>query len=97
MSAYANVLPPANPANCGRHPRPCSSSDLSPRSGGRQLHHFKCGTAKDSVRIAERLGHLKMVVALADDQLDGLAGFLECSSEVARLPLKFRCLQGTVR
>jgi hypothetical protein len=67
---------------------PASSRPWSKRSGGRQLHHFERDSAHDGVRIAQRLAHLVVIVALADDELDRLSGGLERGRKVAGLALK---------
>src|SRR5436309_14700009 len=52
--------------------------------------------AEMAVGIAERLGDLEVVVALGDDELDALAGFLERLGEVARLALELGRLDRAV-
>src|SRR5204862_7324601 len=52
--------------------------------------------AEQAVGIRERLVHLEVVVAVADEQLRGLAGRLDGGGEIARLALEFRGLERPV-
>src|SRR5262245_54595973 len=54
----------------------------------RKPHPLQGGAAEDAVGIAQRLVHLEVVVAFAEDKLDRLAGGLRGSREVAALALE---------
>src|SRR5262249_58441707 len=65
-------------------------------SGGGEPHLRQHRAAEQAKRIGQRLQHLKVVVALADKELDGLAGGFDRRVEVARLALELRRLAGAV-
>src|SRR6266404_5369579 len=58
----------------------------------RQPHLREDSATKQAIGIPEGLQHFEMIVALAYDELDRLAGGFHRGVEVARLPLKFRRL-----
>src|SRR5262249_34651583 len=64
--------------------------------GGVEPHLRQHGAPEQAVRIGQRLQHLEVVVALADEELDRFAGRLHRRVEVARLALEFRRLAGTM-
>ncbi len=53
--------------------------------------------AEEAVGRGQRLQHLEVIVALADQELDRLAGGLHGGGEIARLALEFRRLERAVR
>src|SRR6266567_2487080 len=63
----------------------------------REFHHLQRGAAHDAVGIAERLLHFIVIIAFANDELDGLTRGLQRGIEVARLALELRRLQRTMR
>src|SRR5262249_56746459 len=67
-----------------------------PVSSGGESHLRQHRAAEQAIRIGQRLQHLEVVVALADKELDGLAGGFDCRVEVARLALELGRLAGAV-
>ena len=61
-----------------------------------ESHLREHGAAQKPVGICKRFQHFEMIVALADDELDRLAGGLHRGEEIARLTLEFRRLVGAV-
>src|ERR1051326_1853648 len=59
-------------------------------------HLFERGAAAEAERIRHRLLHLEVVVALADEELDRLAGGLDGGGELARLALELGRFQRAV-
>jgi hypothetical protein len=55
-----------------------------------QVHLCEHRAPQETVRIREGLDDLEVVVALADEELHGLAGCLHRRGEVARLALELR-------
>src|SRR5580692_10195343 len=62
------------------------------RLAPRQPHLREDSATKQAIGIPEGLQHLEMIIPLAHDELDRLAGGFYRRVEVARLPLKFRRL-----
>src|SRR5437867_12777751 len=61
-----------------------------------EVHLLQNRPAEQAVGIRERLVHLEVGVAVADEQLHGLAVRLDGGGEIARLALEFRGLERTV-
>ena len=53
-----------------------------------ELHLLECGAAKEAIRIAEGFWQFEMVVSLADDELNRLAGGFDRRGEVSGLALE---------
>src|ERR1043166_3579589 len=64
--------------------------------GSAESHQVECGAADEAVGAGQRLGHLEVVVALADDGRVKPAHGPERLGELARLPLELRRLLITV-
>src|SRR5947207_3323126 len=64
-----------------------SRSRAASRGRSSQLHLRQHRAAQETVRVGDRLGNLEVVVALADEDLDGFARGLHRRREVARLAL----------
>src|SRR6266536_6492 len=64
-----------------------------PLRRGAEPHLRQHRAAEQAVRIGQRLQHLEVVVALADEELHRFAGRLPRRVEVARLALELRRLE----
>src|SRR6266540_7249302 len=69
----------------------------APLRRGAEPHLRQHRAAKQAIRIGQRLQHLEVVVALADEELHRFAGRLHRRIEVAGLALELGRLAGAVR